>query len=282
MLKVPCVYTITNLVNNKQLVGYTSSFRRRKNEHFSHLRKNQHRNEHLQRAFNKYGEENFKMEILEEYPNEGYILPSMENYWVNILRTNEREYGYNILPTDPYNARKVSEETRVKLSLKNKGKIRTEEQKQKIREKRKIQIISKESYNKAKETRKLKTKENGYYHSPETIQKIKIAKTGKKCKKNKEEMRISTLAGIKKKIEKYGYFISPEGVESIKKHSSERNSKPVLQFTKSGKFIKEWKSAVEASKELKINSKNISSAANNYRKSAGGFLWKKKEDESDK
>ena len=62
--------------------------------------------------------------------------------------------------------------------------------------------------------------------------------------------------------------------EAHKKALSEAHSKKVLQFTKSGEFIKEWPSIREASKQLKINFGNICSCCNGKRKSAGGFIWK--------
>ena len=62
--------------------------------------------------------------------------------------------------------------------------------------------------------------------------------------------------------------------EAHKKAIGEANSKKILQFTKSGEFIKEWPSIREASKQLKINFGNISSCCNGKRKSAGGYVWK--------
>lgn len=44
-------------------------------------------------------------------------------------------------------------------------------------------------------------------------------------------------------------------------------------FLKKGNFIKEWKGAPEAEKELKINRVNINECCNNKVKSAGGFVW---------
>lgn len=61
-----CIYKITNLVNGKSYIGSTiRPLYKRKYEHFSELRNNEHCNTYLQRSFNKYGEKNFKFEILE-------------------------------------------------------------------------------------------------------------------------------------------------------------------------------------------------------------------------
>jgi len=58
------IYTITNLLNAKKYVGSAVNLERRKKEHFSSLRDCTHFNRHLQNAWNKYGEENFRFKPL--------------------------------------------------------------------------------------------------------------------------------------------------------------------------------------------------------------------------
>lgn len=48
---------------------------------------------------------------------------------------------------------------------------------------------------------------------------------------------------------------------------------PVLQFTKSGEFLKRFNSAEEAGRLLKINASHIGETCKQIRKSAGGFCW---------
>ena len=57
---------------------------------------------------------------------------------------------------------------------------------------------------------------------------------------------------------------------------SKATSKPVLQFTQDGSFIKKWNSATEVNKKINIASTNISMCCkgNTHCKSAGGFIWK--------
>ena len=50
-------------------------------------------------------------------------------------------------------------------------------------------------------------------------------------------------------------------------------SKKILQFTKSGEFIKEWSSLNEAERELGIAHSGISGCCNGKLKSAGGYVW---------
>ena len=54
------------------------------------------------------------------------------------------------------------------------------------------------------------------------------------------------------------------------------SSKPVLQYSKLGKFIAEFESQTEASRKTGTSKGNLSSACNGKYKSAGGFIWKYK------
>ena len=69
--------------------------------------------------------------------------------------------------------------------------------------------------------------------------------------------------------------------EATKKAIGESNSKKILQFTKSGEFLREWPSINESSRQLKINCGHICSCCNGKLKSAGGYVWKYAEDLSD-
>lgn len=89
----------------------------------------------------------------------------------------------------------------------------------------------------------------------------------------------------------YGKKQTPEHIEKRrlklvgKKRSKEicdmisnLHSKAVLQYTLDGIFIKEWKSATQATKELNINGSHISSCCKGKRKTCGGYVWKYKSD----
>lgn len=60
-----------------------------------------------------------------------------------------------------------------------------------------------------------------------------------------------------------------KGKESLKKL-------PVLQYDKEDNFVKEWKSATDASKALNIIRNNIVKCLKNQRNFAGNFVWKYK------
>ena len=58
--------------------------------------------------------------------------------------------------------------------------------------------------------------------------------------------------------------------------NGKKRSIPILQFTKSGEFMKEWPSASEAERQLKISQSSICNCLKGHRKSAGGFVWRYK------
>jgi len=64
-MKQPVIYKIRNVVNQKFYVGSTTDTRERFRTHRSRLRKGNHHAKHLQAAWNKYGEDCFKFEVVE-------------------------------------------------------------------------------------------------------------------------------------------------------------------------------------------------------------------------
>ena len=88
------IYQITNLINNKVYIGQTGDVNYRWIHHRSDLRSGVHHNKHLQGAWNLYGEENFKFEILEECQIDS--LDKKEIEWIATYKSNNPKYGYNL------------------------------------------------------------------------------------------------------------------------------------------------------------------------------------------
>lgn len=108
------IYTITNIITGKLYVGLSKNIQHRWAVHVSHLNKNKHSCKYLQKAWNKYGKDNFLFEILEEC--EEQFLCSQENYWCNMLDVHNSIRGYNDKPTSPDCKCKQTEETKSKIS----------------------------------------------------------------------------------------------------------------------------------------------------------------------
>lgn len=64
--------------------------------------------------------------------------------------------------------------------------------------------------------------------------------------------------------------------ENISKANTENKSIKIVQYGLNNNFIKEWNSAIEVERELKILATNISNNLNNRSKTAGGFKWRYK------
>lgn len=115
--KLTGIYTIRNLVNNKVYIGSTKkSFASRKIRHLGLLRKNIHYNEHLQNAWNYYGEQNFSFEILFICsPNE---CEKYEGEFIKLYSSNNRNSGYNIASVLSYKCNyELSENHNIEKSI---------------------------------------------------------------------------------------------------------------------------------------------------------------------
>lgn len=129
--KIIGVYKITNLINNKIYIGSSTSIKNRFVQHKRLLRINNHFNKHFQSAWNKYGEENFRFEILIECKMEK--LNIYEDEQILLFKSNNRKYGYNKRIDCKTNfGLKASPETREKLRLSHLGHKRSKETQEKI------------------------------------------------------------------------------------------------------------------------------------------------------
>ena len=122
-IKKSGIYKITNTVNNKMYIGSAKCFYNRWKSHFLELNRNNHKNEYLQSAWNKYGGDSFKIEIIELVDiisNDKNLLIEREQYWLDYYQSYDREIGYNLCPTAKNSlGYKHSEETRAKLRICN-------------------------------------------------------------------------------------------------------------------------------------------------------------------
>lgn len=89
-------YKITNLANNKIYIGKAISVdeRWRKHKVAAH-RQDPNDYSYLHRAMNKYGFENFIIEIIDEYLNEEESLQA-ETQFIKLFNSNNRDIGYNL------------------------------------------------------------------------------------------------------------------------------------------------------------------------------------------
>ena len=113
------IYKIVNNINQKCYIGKSENIENRFKHHLNDLRKGCHYNKHLQRSFDRYGENNFTFELIEECSLNQ--LNDREIFWIAFYK---RKFNlYNIckggeggrMPDE------IIEANKIKISKANKG-----------------------------------------------------------------------------------------------------------------------------------------------------------------
>lgn len=90
-----CVYKITNLVNGKIYIGKTHDIDDRWNNHLDLAKYKCKGYSYLHKSINKYGSENFTIEIVENNLSEEMAL-DREKFWIKELNTKNSDFGMNL------------------------------------------------------------------------------------------------------------------------------------------------------------------------------------------
>lgn len=239
----------------------------------------------VDRAIKKYGWENVKHELLATAESKSDA-ESLEIEYIRKYQTTDTKFGYNILPGGDVSNNCANEEMRKKLGNGQRGKSRSKEEKEKISNGVKKRFERPES--------------NGHFGMKHTDEaKRKMSESQKKRYAENDKMRENARERMLKRMEDPEFkkkildnlrknprknFKMPE---EAKKKLSEQNkgkwigeksptSKPVLQYTKDGQFVKRWANAGEAQRAGIANRANIGNCCLNkpHYHTAGGFVWK--------
>lgn len=89
------IYGIQNIITGKWYIGSCDNLYLRIRRHYYYLKHNTHHSKKLQNAWNKYGEDNFTVEILEKTNIERDQLLKLEETY--ITKYNSFEDGYNMI-----------------------------------------------------------------------------------------------------------------------------------------------------------------------------------------
>ena len=81
------LYEIKNTINGKRYIGRTCNIEQRWNRHRNDLNNGRHHSIYLQRAWDKYGEENFEFNIIDTCETLEEI-KSLEESYINELNSN--------------------------------------------------------------------------------------------------------------------------------------------------------------------------------------------------
>lgn len=247
-----CVYGIINILTSKKYIGSTSNFARRKSEHLSQLRKNKHHSQHLQRAWNKYGEENFRFVILEKLKKEDNCY-DIEQLYLDKYKPYLNKNGYNCSKN-------------AKESTTQRGKA--------VYQIDKTGIIINEFVNLA--VAGIKTGYSRYAISNCANHRVNYYKEYiwifvEDFTEDILKMRLSQRTITSKHTQ----FSKNKMSISVNK-AKYRFSKPVLQFTLNNIFIAEYPSILEASRITGTNEEVLGGCCRGKYKIGNGFIWKYK------
>lgn len=246
------VYCIFNIVNEKIYIGSSIHIYERWQQHKYFLKNNIHYNKHLQAAWNKYGEENFKFEIIEIINTDEENLLEVEQIWMDYYSSYDASKGYNISAyAEGAGGYIVSEETKEKIRNWHTGRKSTEETKKKLSEQR-------------------KGENNNFYgkhHTEEAKKKISEAKKGKKVSEK-------TLKALREYGGKKSY--TEETYQKLKKsHQGENSASAKLTEKDVIEILKLLKESVSYKEISEIYNISITQISRIKHKKRWGHLYEK-------
>lgn len=298
--KINCIYRIYSKSHpEREYYGSALDFNSRKYQHFFDLKKQRHCNSFLQNHYNKYGEFDLVMEIVEVVP-----LPipyDIQEHKRNLLL---REQYYLDIKDCFFNICKIagskmgvptSEEAKRKMSLKNKGQKRSEDFRRRaseINKGNKIWLGRKHSMDSrqkisqvqigktlSEEHRKNISKGSmGRVQTEETRKKLSEATKGKpKSESARKNMSISAKnrPPISEETRQKLSQISKERIrtDEWKAKIAQSNSRSILQYDLEHNLVQEFIGAKTASNITGIGRTSIVNALSGKSKTAGGFIW---------
>jgi len=272
------IYQIRNLANNKIYIGSTQKHNlRRKGEHFCQLKGNYHYNNHLQKAFNKYGEENFVFEVLEEIKfgeedndSKYLIVTTKEIEYINKLNP-----AYNICKETKGGklGRIPTQEEREKSRQNQLGRKHTPETVLKIKLARSKQVITEDHKNNISKSLKGNSRNKGHKQSVE--QRLKMSQKMKDLISkvigfhsiDSEKKRNKTLKLL---------FNTPEMKLLLKTTARNRNIKPFIGYINND-IIGEFTNQTEAGEILNLKPSEIGAVLRKEQKTTRGYIFEYKE-----
>ena len=108
------IYYIENITTRKKYIGQSIDIYHRWNKHISELNNGCHHNDYLQKAWDKYGQDDFVFEVL-EYCNQEQ-LDEREQYYINLYNTTNRDLGYNLKQGGQFGGGVFTDDVKKKLS----------------------------------------------------------------------------------------------------------------------------------------------------------------------
>lgn len=143
-MKYVGIYKIENTINHKIYIGQSNDIETRWTHHKWELNNHKHGNDHLQKAWDKFGEENFIFEIVELCDES--VIDEKEQEYIKLFSSLSCQNGYNLDSGGSWN-KHHSQETKNKMSIKRSGKVNSEETRLKISQNRKGKCSGEQHWN---------------------------------------------------------------------------------------------------------------------------------------
>ena len=276
-LQFPGVYCIHN--KGKVYIGSSVNVYTRVRRHFKELENNKHKNVYLQRAYNL--DNNFYAVLLEKVDYRCDLL-KREQYWIDCFESYNSIYGYNLCKfagstlgikrtdeekknlSEKLSGRKLSKETKEKISNSRKGIIFTDAHRKNISKalsgrKLPIEMMEKLQNNNIKTIYQYDLEGNyiaTWKSASEVERKIGIDQS-------------SIRKSCKGKLFKAGSFIWRD----FYSEKLELNSKKIFQKNLQGNVVKVWDSVFDICSELNFNASAIYQCCIGNWEKYKGFKW---------
>lgn len=240
----------------------------------------------VHRAIQKYGWDNIEHRLL-DVASTKEDAEEKERYWIKKYNSTDMEYGYNILPGGDVSNNCATPEMRYKLGNGNRGRKHTKAEKQRISDGVKRAFDRPES--------------NGHFGLKHTMdarmkmsasQKLKWDEDARKRAADRMAMRMSDPEFRKKAIQtinslpkrRPGEFHQTEEAKSKISGAMKGRwvgdkspcSKPIIQYSKDGEYIKKWANAGDAARAGYGCRRNINKCCNKapHVHTVAGYVWR--------
>jgi len=240
----------------------------------------------VNRAIDKYGWGSVTHKLLDDACTKEEA-EAKEKYWIDQYNSTDPKHGYNLLPGGDVSNNCATPEMRYKLGNGNRGRKHSESEKKKISEGVKKRFDRPES--------------NGHFglrHTTDTKNKMSISQRerwdleSRKRASERMKERMSDLSFKDKAMRainsipkrKPGEFHQTDDAKNkISKAMKGRwigenspCSKPIVQYTKNGEYIKKWANAGEAARAGYGCRRNINKCCNRapHVHTVAGYVWR--------
>jgi group I intron endonuclease len=258
-MRYKAVYKISFKGTNRFYIGSTSNTQERRGEHLRLLRRKEHANPIVQNVFDKYGEQSFIFEIIEQLPENfnGDDIKKAEQKWLDLYYDNQNLCMNILSEATSSKGRKVSEETKRKISFALKGRKIHPNTLARLKDRTKNPFAK-------------SGKDHPAYGIPMPEHVKAILRNAVVGRPRSEEHRKNLGKAHK------GFRHSEQSKQKMslsRRDGNCNNTKKVYQYSLDGQLIKCWNYMTKAAKETNTNLAVMSMCCHGHYKTANGFIW---------